>query len=372
MELVTKTCANRTREGVEVGNLTAMLLAALRDMQWRRRRLVIAIISTGLIFAMTLVLIGLSNGFRVEAQRSVDSMGVDTFLIKSGAAGPFLGATPFSKPDLIRVRDSLGVTEVVPLACAASTVVDGTSRRNVTVFGAPGSGLGMPHMSEGQAPSTEEQVAVSSTLKRHVGDEIQVGARTLRVVGIVSNSTTLAKTPNIFLTNRGVQLLAYNGLPLISSIAIKGTPQRPLEGFRTVDRAAGADDLLRPVKVASGSITIVAGLMSVVAVLIVGSVVYLSALERLRDFAVFKAIGVPTRSILAGLALQAVIVTLLAAVLGVLFSFVLAPTFPMLVVVPISAYLGLPLAAILIGVLASLAGFRRAVAVDPALAFGGP
>ena len=32
----------------------------------------------------------------------------------------------------------------------------------------------------------------------------------------------------------------------------------------------------------------------------------------------------------------------------------------------------LPVAAIAIGLLASLAGFRRAVAVDPALAFGGP
>jgi putative ABC transport system permease protein len=41
-----------------------MLSAALRDMQWRRRRLVIAIVSTGLVFAMTLVLTGLANGFR--------------------------------------------------------------------------------------------------------------------------------------------------------------------------------------------------------------------------------------------------------------------------------------------------------------------
>ncbi|OBG28810.1 hypothetical protein A5764_24810 [Mycobacterium sp. 852002-51057_SCH5723018] len=54
-----------------------MLFAALRDMQWRRRRLVIAVISTGLVFAMTLVLTGLANGFRVEAQRTVDSMRVD-------------------------------------------------------------------------------------------------------------------------------------------------------------------------------------------------------------------------------------------------------------------------------------------------------
>jgi putative ABC transport system permease protein len=349
-----------------------MLLAALRDMQWRRRRLVIAIISTGLIFAVTLVLIGLSNGFRVEAQRSVDSLGVDTFVLKAGAAGPFLGATPFAQADLSQIAAEPGVEAAVPLACAASTVKDGATRRNVTVFGAPGQGLGMPNMSAGRAPAAPDEVAVSSTLDRHVGDEIQVGARSMRVVGIVPNSTALAKTPNIFLTTEGVQLLSYNGQPIISSIAIKGTPQRLPDGYQAVDRAAGATDLLRPVKVASGSITIVAGLMSIVAVLIVGSVVYLSALERLRDFAVFKAIGVPTRSILAGLALQAVIVALLAAVLGVVFSLVLGPTFPMLVVVPAVAYWGLPLVAILIGLLASLAGFRRAVAVDPALAFGGP
>ena len=107
-------------------------------------------------------------------------------------------------------------------------------------------------------------------------------------------------------------------------------------------------------------------------VLIVGSLVYLSALERLRDFAVFKAIGVPTRSILAGLALQAVVVALLAAVLGVILAQLLAPLFPMTVVIPASAYLALPLVAILVGLLASLAGLRRAVTVDPALAFGGP
>jgi putative ABC transport system permease protein len=45
-----------------------MLFAALRDMQWRKRRLIIAVVSTGLIFGMTLVLTGLANGFRVEAQ----------------------------------------------------------------------------------------------------------------------------------------------------------------------------------------------------------------------------------------------------------------------------------------------------------------
>ena len=349
-----------------------MLFAALRDMQWRMRRLVIAVVSTGLVFAMTLVLTGLANGFHVEAQRTVDSIGVDTFVIKAGGAGPFLGATPFAEADLARVAAAPGVVAAAPLACAPSTVGEGPSRRNVTAFGALEHGPGMPHVTEGRTPSTPDEAAVSSTLGRHVGDELRVGAFTLRVVGIVPNSTAMAKMPNIFLTTEGVQRLAYNGQPMISSIAIHGTPRQLPEGFQTVDRAAGLSDLLRPLKVAWSSISIVAGLLWIVAVLIVGSVVYLSALERLRDFAVFKAIGVPTGSILAGLALQAVIVTLLAAVLGVIFSLLLGPVFPMLVVVPAYAYLALPAVAIVIGLLASLAGFRRAVAVDPALAFGGP
>lgn len=349
-----------------------MLFAALRDMQWRRRRLVIAIISTGLVFAMNLIMVGLGNGFRLEAQRAVDSMGVDAFVIKSGAAGPLLGATPFGEAELSQVAATPGVTAAAPLACAATTVVEGTSRRSVTAFGAPERGPGMPHMSQGRPPSTPDEVAVSSTLGRRLGEDLTAGARTLRVVGIVPNSTALAKTPNIFLTTQGLQQLSYNGQPTVTSIALKGTPEHVPAGYELADRAAAVNDLLRPEHVAVGAISIVATMMSIVAVLIVGSVVYLSALERLRDFAVFKAIGVPTRSILAGLAVQAVVVSLLAALLGVAFSLLLAPVFPMIVVVPPSAYVALPLAAIVIGLLASLAGFRRAVAVDPALAFGGP
>ena len=67
---------------------------------------------------------------------------------------------------------------------------------------------------------------MSSTLGRHVGDDMQVGAHTLRIVGIVPNSTALAKTPNIFLTTEGLQQLAYNGQPMVTSIGIVGTPRQ--------------------------------------------------------------------------------------------------------------------------------------------------
>jgi putative ABC transport system permease protein len=110
----------------------------------------------------------------------------------------------------------------------------------------------------------------------------------------------------------------------------------------------------------------------VVAALIVGSMIYVSALERIRDFAVFKAVGVATRSILGGLAVQAVVVAVLAALLGGALSVLLGPLFPMRVDIPTVAFVLLPVIAVVIGLLASVAGLRRAITVDPALAFGGP
>ena len=46
-----------------------MLTAALRDLQWRKRRFVIAIVGTGLVFAMTLVQTDAHNRLRDQVER---------------------------------------------------------------------------------------------------------------------------------------------------------------------------------------------------------------------------------------------------------------------------------------------------------------
>src|SRR5262245_12207916 len=349
-----------------------MLIAALRDMQWRKRRFAIAILSTSIIFAMTLVLTGLANGFRVEAAKTVDSLGVDTFLVKAGASGPFVGATPFAPVALQRIASAPGVVAAAPLVYAGGTATLGDATRNVDIFGAPERGPGMPAVSEGHPPSTPDEVMVSTTLGRGIGDDVEIASRRLHIVGLVENSTALANLPNVFLTTQGAQQLVYGGQQLVASIGIRGTLAQTPDGYRAIARAAAVAVLLRPLKVAVNSITIVAVMLWIVAALIVGSVIYLSVLERLRDFAVFKAIGVGTGSILAGLALQAVVVALCAALVGAGLSRLLGPLFPMQVIVPVEAFVALPVIAVVIGLIASATGLRRAGSVDPALAFGGP
>ena len=348
-----------------------MLITALRDLQWRRRRFIIAIIGTGIVFAMTLVLTGLANGFRVEARHTVDSLSFDAYLIKAGAVGPFQGSAPFPEAMETAVARIPGVKSAIPLVFGVGVLQDRSASQNVNVFGVSGRAAGMPTVA-GVAPSSAGEIAVSNTLRRAVGSDVQISSRRPRIVGLVDNSTALAGQANVFFTVAGAQQMLFSGQPLVSAIGLRGVPAEIPDGYRIVHRDVAVDDLLRPLQKALGAISYLAILLWAVAALIVGSLIYLSALERTRDFAVFKAVGVTTRSVLAGLALQAVVVAVVAAVLGAVLSLGLGPLFPIPVVVPTSAFVLLPVIAVVIGLLASVAGMRRAVTVDPALAFGGP
>ena len=119
------------------------------------------------------------------------------------------------------------------------------------------------------------------------------------------------------------------------------------------------------------TITFVSILLWVVAAGIVGSIVYLTALERTRDFAVLKATGAATRDLLLSLAIEAIVVSIASAVVAVVAARALEPAFPIAVDVQSSTYVSLLVLAAVVALLASALGLRRTVSVDPALAFGG-
>lgn len=347
-----------------------MLITALRDLQWRLRRFIVAAVGTGLVFALTLVLAGLTHGFRVEGEHVVDSLGIDRYVIQSAAVGPFMGSSRFPEEEAGVIARLPGVDAAVPVVYGNTILQDSAEPQNVNIYGVPGSA--MPPIKSGRAPNKPDEIAMSTTMKRNVGDDVEVGTGKLHIVGLVEKSTTLAGQPNAFLTVVGAQALMYTGQPVVSAIGLRGSPAELPEGYRVVDRAGAVDDMVRPLNGARMALSYMSVLLWWVAGLIVGSLIYLSALERTRDFAVFKALGVSTWMVLAGLALQAVAVAVAAALLGGILALVLGPLFPMLVAVTGSSFSLLMLTAVVIGLVASLAGVRHAVSVDPVMAFGGP
>ena len=141
-------------------------------------------------------------------------------------------------------------------------------------------------------------------------------------------------------------------------------------GFQALTNAQAEADLGRPLKAATGTIDFLRVLLWLIAVGIIGSIVYMTVLEQTRDFAVLKAIGVQGRSIFSGLVTQAVIVSVASAAVAALLTLVIKGFVPLNTEISTGTYITLPIIAAIAGVASSLVGLRRAVGVDPALAFG--
>jgi putative ABC transport system permease protein len=129
-------------------------------------------------------------------------------------------------------------------------------------------------------------------------------------------------------------------------------------------------DLKRRVKNATGTIGFLNVLLWFIAAGIIGSIVYLTVIERTRDFAVLKATGVASRSLFMSLAIEAVVIALASAIVAIVMAVGLHSMLPIRVEISTAAYLELVGVSVAVGILASLVGLRRAVGVDPALAFG--
>jgi putative ABC transport system permease protein len=348
-----------------------VLLATLRDLQWRARRFVIAGTGASVVFALTLVLSGLSASFTQEAGRVVDAMGADAWVVQHGVEGVFTAASLVPETALRQVAAAPGVRQAYPVAVVHSTVDAGTAK-DVSVIGFAPRALGTPVLSAGRLPRSVDEVVADRSLRAGVGSSLVLGGRRVTVVGQTRGLTALGGQSLVFMRLADAQARFFQGQPLISAVLTKGVPADVGPALSVRTRQQTKDDLLRPIVGAITSIRVTLLLLWAVAAMVVGSVVYLSALERRQDFAVYKATGWSTRDLALGLALQAALLSTAAAVVGLVLAQLMIPLFPLTFSVPGSARLLLPVVGLVVGLLASGAGLRKAVGVDPATAFGGP
>jgi putative ABC transport system permease protein len=268
------------------------------------------------------------------------------------------------------VRKLPGVRRADPIVILGATTTT-PSKRNLNLVGVVPGGVGAPTGEQGRKLSQPGAAIADVELGLDTGDRITLNGADLRVVAVTHGMTYFAGIPRVTISLRTAQRLGLDNQHLATAIVTEGRPARVPRSLALLDNNDVAVDLGRPVAPAKDTISLIRFLLWAVAAGIIGAIVYLSVLERVGDFAVLKAIGVSSRDLLGGLLLQAVLLSLLSAVLAIGLQAAIAPAVAMSVEVPTVTFLTLPLVAAVVGALASFLGLRRAIAVDPALAFAG-
>ncbi len=344
-----------------------MLLLTFRDLVYRKTRFVVVTVLGAVVFALLFVMTGLVNQFNLEPAETVEQFGADDWVLPEGASAPFTSVSVMPAAVLDAVD---AATKSAVVITRSSAAWDGDAQEVVLVGFEPG-GLGAPQVVDGRVPETEGEATADRTLGIDVGEEISVGGAPVTVVGVTESTTVLAGIPFVYLTLPEAQVVAFTTTEVISSVLVAGDLGSLPPGLISMPSDEVVSETLEPLDGAIASIDLVRALLWIVAAIIVGAVVYLSALDRQRDFAVLKAVGAPNRALLGSLALQAVLIALGAVALAAIIQIFLAPQFPLPVTVPTSAFWQLPLLAVVMALAAGAIGMRKVLRSDPSQAFSG-
>jgi putative ABC transport system permease protein len=350
----------------------SMLAITLADLRFRYHQFLIAVVGAGVVLAMAVLLSGLAHGFRTEVEHTVGAVGADTWVLSEQAHGRITSVSAIDAGAVDSIRQEPGVTAADGVALLPQEVMRSGEREvTVTVFAVTPGGLGAPVVSDGRPLLGSGEVVVDVRSKVAANAEVRFGSATFRVVGTVHDRTLNGGVPVVYLPLEDAQRILLGARPVVTAVVTRGAPAQVPSGLVVLSNDEVTDASLATLTAAVQSIEKSRSMMWVIAAIIVAALIYVSALQRVRDFAVLKALGSSSRALFASLCLQAVIVTLLGAALGMALSTFMTGVFSQPVAVPASAYATLPLVAVTVGVVASLVALRQATGADPARAFAG-
>ena len=345
-----------------------MWLISRSDLVFRRRRFVIAVLVTALVFGMALLFDGMKRAVQNEVPRTVEMFGADAWVVPDGVTGPFTTTSVFPSTVADEVAAAPGVERASPVVLSRAVAhVDPDTDTNV-IGSRPGAID--PPIEEGRAVRRSGEAVVDKSLKLSVGDDLRLGGETFEVVGIGDGLRYNFGAPTALVTLRDAQALSFEGNDFVMAVPVAGRVDALPDGFITLTNDDVIEDLRRITKPGVQTIDLVSILLWIVAIGIIGSVVYLNALERTRDFAVLKATGSPNRTIVGGLAIQSLFLSIIAAVLAIGVALLVGLALPFPAEMEAASYVQMFGIAIVVGLVASLIGARRALTTDPALAFG--
>jgi putative ABC transport system permease protein len=350
-----------------------MLAVTFADLWFRARQFLIAVIGIGLVLALALGLSGLVDGFHAEVASTVDAVGATSWVMAPSAHGRLTAFAAFPATTATAVARDPGVRRASPVLLAPEQVVlvNGSPvPRTVNLMGVQPGGLGDPQVVSGHGLSGTHQAVVDSKVGAPVGSVLVLGGRSYPVVGVVDNRTLDGGVPLVYMPLPTVQQAVIGGRPLITAVATSGTPTTVPAGLVVLTPTSVVTDTVAALGSAVSSIDNTRTLMWIIAAAIVASMLYVAALERKRDFAVLKALGSSSASLFLSLVLEAVVVTLFAALLAEILSIFMGPLFAQPIDITPGARAVLPLIAVTVGVIASVSALRRVTGADPATAFG--
>ncbi len=350
------------------------------------RRFVASVAGVGLALMLILLLDGLSTGIDARVTVFEERSGASLFVGQAGTTS-FLGSTSILPAATVdQVRSQPGVTWAAPVRGFFSVATLHGGRVPAFVVGSePGRPGGPWSLAEGRAPTADDEITVGQQFATRgalrIGDAVTLFGHPYRVVGVAADADMFMAS-FVFMTHQAATTLL--GAPDTTSFVMVGTDQPEAVqqelsalGLTTLTKSQiETNDLALKGQAYSVALSLMVAVAFTVGTLVIALTIYTAVMDRRRDYGIMKAIGAERGRLFRLILGQSVVLAIVGLGVGGAFflagSGALGRLRPEFAITVTSGALGrLVVAAVGMGLLATILPARRLAAMDPATAFRG-
>jgi putative ABC transport system permease protein len=393
---------------------------AVRDVRHRLGRFLLSALGLGLLLGTVMAMGGIYRGLVEDALALVRMSGADLWVVQKDTNGPFAETSRVPEDVARAIRAVPGVREASPVAFQTLQLRIGAKVLRVQLVGHRLGAMGTPAAVVAGRPIVRSRYEMLIDRRAGVplGADIRIGRQAFTVVGLTDGIVSSAGDPAAFVSLQDaqeIQFLKANeavrnerarlqatlqatpvlaGVPaaafapilqdthLANAVLVRMEPWADLRDvaarierwnhYRALTTDEQEELLAKSVIERNRQqILLFRIILLSVSTVVIALVVFTMTMEKTRDIATLKIIGAPDRKI-AGLILQqALALGVLGYGLGGVLISLTHQYFPRRVaILPFDQYVLFGIV-ILICVLASLFGIRRALHVNPTVALGG-
>ncbi|MBS42910.1 MAG: hypothetical protein CMH83_09970 [Nocardioides sp.] len=352
-----------------------------------RRRATLTVLGVAASLLLVLVLGGIFAGAVDRVTYYIRTSPADVFVSQAGVRTMHMSASTLPADTPERVADIPGVAWAAPIAFASGSVAGPQGRQLSYLIGYDTrTGRGGPtRLVAGRTPAAGEAVLDEQAAKQlgvHVGDQFTVMGTSLRAVGFstggssITNTTVFVELSEFGRIHDDRVSYVLTGLdPGADPEAVTDRIEAEVGGVTAQTREQFADSEARIVTDMSADLLrLMSSIGLVIALAVIALGLMTATLNRLRDFAVLKALGARTPRLAAAVAVQVLLTVVLASTVATTAALGLAWLLPLAapavqISITTAAVAQTTTTALLVGLIAALWPLRRIAALDAATAF---
>ncbi len=397
---------------------------AIRDISYHRGRFILTSIGLGLLLGVVMSMGGIYRGLFADALTILTITKADIWVVQQDTNGPFAENSRIPEDIKYRIKAVPGVAEASPLSFQTIQIDRSDKPLRFFLIGFDLNGFGGPPviLAGRNISQKHYEMVVAKGMKMEIGEKIRLGLHEYTVVGITGKVVSSSGDPAAFVSLADAQDIQFkkdndairndreriganlSGLQTLSPAQAKYLRQNIAsitESTHTVNTvvarlAPGANvqevqerirrwNHFRPISVEEQTKILTKGMIEkarmqlglfrmvllVISAVIISLIMYTSTLDKIKVIATLKLIGSRNRVIVSMILQQSLLMGIIAYGIGYILILLTYEKFPRRIVLEPFDLQMLFAIVVVICMIASFVGIRKALKVEPAEALGG-